>query len=411
MLKNVTYKHFFEGYLGIFLVFTLLLPKLIALAFIGFLPLIIVGFIKKKIKFKINYLALGFILLYLIYLIYASFTRHPAQAATYFENKLSFILLPILLSFRLKSAFSYQIPLTVFLMGLIGMLIQYYCFSFYCFSQGGGKLCFLTTGFSSNHHPTYTSVYLLFGIISLYFGLKQKFRFFNLKVIIPLFFLFALSYLLCLSLAGILFLFALLAILSIRLVYLKWGKITAFVFTVLAPFLMYFTIISIPQVEGEWTNAKWYFDEFVKNPNEFVKNRKYPMVGTEVRIVMWTVAYEVVKDYPMGVGTGNVDEVLTAYLNRVGQDKLAKHEYNPHNQYLQTWVETGLFGFLILLSICATGIYYAYKNKNWILLLLILNLAFNMIFESMLQRQDGIVFYTFVLNLLACYPLNKMSKS
>jgi hypothetical protein len=56
---------------------------------------------------------------------------------------------------------------------------------------------------------------------------------------------------LCLSLAGILFLFALIAVLTLILIYKKWGKLACIFAGVAAPFLLYLSIISIPQVEGE----------------------------------------------------------------------------------------------------------------------------------------------------------------
>lgn len=408
MFKKLSYKFYLESYIGLFVLFALVLPKLIALLFIGFLPLIIVGLRKKKLKFTLNFTSVLFISLYLIYILYIVFTRNPDLAKTYSENKLSFLLLPLFLAFRLKEGFSFKIPIHLFLLGVLIMLCQYYWASFSCYmGVNGGRNCFLTSSFSYSHHPTYTSVYLLMALVALFYAWKQKYTYFKLFWIIPTVMLILIAYVQCLSLAGILFLFVLCAILLIYGVYSKFGKIIALLSLIISPFLIYLTIISIPQIEGEWTNAKWYFDQYVKNPTEFAETRQPDMSGTEVRIVMWTVAVESIKQFPLGVGTGNVDEILTANLKKIGQHELAEHEYNPHNQYFQTWIETGFFGFLILFLILIFSIYYGFKYRNWALVILAFSLAFNMIFESMLQRQDGIVFYTFVLNLLVIYSKPK----
>jgi hypothetical protein len=56
-----------------------------------------------------------------------------------------------------------------------------------------------------------------------------------------------------------------------------------------------------------------------------------------------------------------------------------------------------------MLAPLAFGLYIARKHLNWLLLLLIANLMFNMLFESMLQRQSGIMFYTMGICLLAVF--------
>ncbi len=407
MIKNTSYNRFYEIYLGIFVFFALVFPKLIAFAFIGFLPLIIVGYLKKKISFKVNLLSILFIAFYLIYLIYAIFTRHPDLASRYFENKLSFILIPILLSFRIKNRISWKAPILVFLFSILILLSQSYFVAFSCYFGGEKQInCFFSSLFSFQHHPTYTAVYLLLASAFSLCLMKDKGKYLNKKWIIPAIIFLIFSYFLCLSLAGILFMFLLISVLFIRFIYLKFGKFITLLSIVVTPVIIFLVINFVPKIEGEYYNAKWHADKFMENPSEYLVKQKEPLEGTQVRLCMWIVATQVFSDFPMGVGTGNVDEVLGFYLKKSKQYELAKKEYNPHNQYLQTAVETGVFGLFILIALIFTAVYYSIKNKNWILLTLILNLAFNMIFESMLQRQDGIVFYTFFLNLLAIYPIS-----
>ena len=408
MENNRSFPNVYGMALGFFSILAIVLPKLIVLGFVAIAIVVGVGLYKRKLTFKLDVLSGLFITLYLLYLIYALFTRHPDLAGRYIENKLSFVILPILFSFRLKEKANFYWGIVGFLAAVSILLIQSYASSFLCFFDGGGKACFLASLFSYQHHPSYTSVFLIFAMGLLIYGYRKQLIGFKLFWIIPFLGLLFISSILCLSLAGILFLFALIAVLTLILIYKKWGKLACIFAGVAAPFLLYLSIISIPQVEGEWTNAKWYADEYVKDSDAFIKARKYPMSGTEVRIVMWTVATKVLKKYPFGVGTGNVDEVLTNNLNTIDQKELAKQEYNPHNQFLQTGIEIGWIGLLLLLAIVVVGIFYAFKYKNWLLLLIISNFVFNALFESMLQRQSGIVVYTFLICALLFVSNNSL---
>lgn len=403
MQNKIGYQRFYEGYLGLFALVMLVAPKLIALLFIGFVPLIIVGMTRKKLRFGLQLLPLLFMLFYFGYLVYALATRHPDLAGRYIENKLSFILLPLFLSFRTKEKFSFRLFTCGFLAGVAFLVIESFIGSFITYAAKHDYHSFLSGEFSKRHHPSYTAVYYITAIGLVWYGFRERWRGFSLWRVLLATGLLVVSYGLCLSLAGILYGFAAAGFVFLRFIYRRFGKWVALGAAAITPLLIYGMIVGIPQFQGEWANAKQYADEYVKDPEAFVRNKHYPMSGSEVRLVMWTTAAQIAADYPLGVGTGNVDEVLTAYLNRMGQTELAKMEYNPHNQYLQTAVELGWLGLLLLIAILVVGCIRAWKYRNGILLLVVTNLAFNMLFESMLQRQSGIVFYTFVICLFYLY--------
>jgi O-antigen ligase len=128
--------------------------------------------------------------------------------------------------------------------------------------------------------------------------------------------------------------------------------------------------------------------------------------GNEVRLVMWTVTLEEIAKHPLGVGTGNVDAHLSQRLKQYGQLDLAKQDehdaiqYNPHNQFLQTGLEIGLFGLFVLLFFIVQTWRLARTYKSYLLMAVVASLVVNSLFESMLQRQSGIVFYAFWICLL-----------
>jgi O-antigen ligase len=87
-------------------------------------------------------------------------------------------------------------------------------------------------------------------------------------------------------------------------------------------------------------------------------------------------------------------------LVELGLNQQAALNYNPHNQYLQIAAELGIIGLLLFLGILLYGVVWAISSKNWLLTLVMLSLMFNCFFESMLQRQSGIVFYCFWICIL-----------
>ena len=108
--------------------------------------------------------------------------------------------------------------------------------------------------------------------------------------------------------------------------------------------------------------------------------------------------------------TGEIIEGPLVTMEMAKQDDRGQILYNPHNQYLQTGLEIGVLGMVILLFIVGYGIVKGYKTRNWLLLLLATCLAYNCLFESMLQRQSGIVFFTFWLVILSIYSLKNEHK-
>jgi O-antigen ligase len=98
-----------------------------------------------------------------------------------------------------------------------------------------------------------------------------------------------------------------------------------------------------------------------------------------------------------------MDEFMNKELIILKQIELTKQNFNPHNQFLQTAVEIGFFGLLVFFAILFSSIYYGLKYKNYLLIIISSNLLFNSLFESMLQRQSGIIFYCFWLCLLSLY--------
>ena len=79
-----------------------------------------------------------------------------------------------------------------------------------------------------------------------------------------------------------------------------------------------------------------------------------------------------------------------------------KYELNAHNQFSDTIIAVGIIGLLLLLGFFIMPFYLWIKNKNFdiVFFSLLFIIAFNCLFESVFERQMGIMFFTFFYFLL-----------
>lgn len=396
----ITYERIYLWALTLVVFFQIVFPKSIPVFILTLFLVVIFGAVKGFLKWNTNSINVLFFVFYLSYLIGAAYTKDPGLAKTYVENKLSFVIFPLLFSFKPQFQFSLRLPS----MGLIaGVLLASFLGLFKmisCLSTGSVVHCL--PYFSSLHHPSYFSVYILISMALVLYGYNQKWKGFGLfNVVIYSVYGVVIS-LLSFSLAGILFLAIVIGFYIWLWMKKKYGwKTTISLTTVLILGLILFISFSGFREDFKYTSRS--IASYVDSPEEFLKNGNRYLIGNEVRLILWTATGMLIAEHPFGVGTGNVDIYLTEKLQSYGLYDLASYKYNPHNQFLQTFLEIGVVGFLILFLIVLLAVRQAIKNKNWLLLIVVASLAFNCLFESMLQRQSGIVFYSFWICLLYHY--------
>lgn len=397
-------------WLGLIALIICLWPKGIVLGIAGLAVLVIYGYVIKKISFQWSLPALTFIALYAVYFIGTFFTNHQSLANHYIESKLSFVVFPVLLSFRFTKKVDWRPVVIGLTAGIIGVSIIGFANAATTYGKTGQLLAsFTSSNFSNIHHPSYLCVFILTAAALLWHGYRQAWKGFSLKWMLPVYAYFFLIYGLCLSLAGILLLFILTGILIARWIYRRFGKKVFFGALIVLPALCIPLFLVIPQMKQQFSDASKYFLEFAKSPSGFVKAKQGYKEGNEVRLIMWTVATEEFMQHPFGVGTGNVDDHLSYRLTLYGQTEMAKKDgengiqYNPHNQFLQTALEIGVVGLLLLFTLFSSILRFAWKHRNYALLIMTACLVFNALFESMFQRQSGIVFFSFWICLLIVY--------
>ena len=116
--------------------------------------------------------------------------------------------------------------------------------------------------------------------------------------------------------------------------------------------------------------------------------------SVDLREVAWRASIELIVENPMGVGTGNTTpELVKKYLEK-GEVYAAKKNLNSHNQFLQTTCELGWLGLILLLASLVGMTIHSWRKKDWIFLGFVLLCAFNFLFESFLEVQFGLVFFS-----------------
>ncbi len=406
-MKIGGFTNLFEKTLGFFAIGFVLFPKFAPLFFILLITVVLSGIIKKEVSFQLNVISSLFLLFYFCYLIGIIFTRDINAGVFELEKKLSFVIFPLLLSLKFKKIWSINVAymgfiLATFLVTLYGIIMALSAW----LGAGGGNWVYFSSAISPIHHPSYLAAYLTISTAFAFIGWREKLPFFSLYWIIPFTIFVIVIHGFLQSLSGTLFL--LIAIFTSLLIWLrnKFRRPIFYTIIILMPIIGFIVINSIPSIQNDWKDATSNVIEYSKNPKSFVENREQTLSSSSVRIILWTAAFQIFYKHPFGVGTGNMDEFMEKELIILKQKELTKQNFNPHNQFLQTAVEIGFFGLLVFFAILFSSIYFGLKYKNYLLIIISSNLLFNSLFESMLQRQSGIVFYCFWICLFSTRMYN-----
>mgnify|MGYP000147367369 CR=1 FL=1 len=74
--------------------------------------------------------------------------------------------------------------------------------------------------------------------------------------------------------------------------------------------------------------------------------------------------------------------------------------YNIHNQFVQVLAELGIIGLILYITIHLSLFLSALKEKNFLLVALLVGFTIFQMTESIIERNKGIVFFVFFLILL-----------
>ena len=109
------------------------------------------------------------------------------------------------------------------------------------------------------------------------------------------------------------------------------------------------------------------------------------------RLLEWRGSWSVIRAHWFaGVGTGGGTKALDNFYAHHQANSVALG-LNAHNQYLQTWMESGLLGIIAFLLCLTVGLFTLRNDPSYVSFILIFSLM--CLTESVGERQKGIVFF------------------
>ncbi len=237
---------------------------------------------------------------------------------------------------------------------------------------------FITTEFSKSVNPSYISLYILL-VLSYYLKNKLESKTQLLVIIVLFVYLFLLA-----SRAA----YLILAIMSLLLIFNITDKSKKYTMAILF-FLGVLVFLNNPHV----------FD-FYANGEDFRKTLETDNTAVEQsRLLTWNASFKLIQEAPvLGYGLGDTNEVLIEKYKELNYVHNFQNRYNAHNQFLQTYLQSGIIGFGVLVSIFVLLAVRMKRSRNEFSVFLILFIS--LLFESMLVRFNGIVFFSIVIPLL-----------
>ena len=143
-------------------------------------------------------------------------------------------------------------------------------------------------------------------------------------------------------------------------------------------------------------------------------NFEYDISGTNFnsatyRLAEWHCAGQLIGDhFWLGSGVGDAMEELLDYYQKEAFHEGLKNRYNTHNQYIETWIATGFFGFAILIFMLVVFAIKMLQQKQFWLLACLAFFALCMLTESMFERASCVIlFVTFFPFFFDGRELNK----
>ena len=131
----------------------------------------------------------------------------------------------------------------------------------------------------------------------------------------------------------------------------------------------------------------------------FVQGDLSASLSTKGRITEATIIL-IRENSLFGVGLGDLNIQLNEVYNSLGYTDLSALSMNPHNQFLQTWANSGIIALVFLAGMLINALVFGIIRRNFLLIGFAVLTSINFFFESMLNRYWGILFFAVFYTLL-----------
>ena len=376
---------------------------------IGFFVLIISLFFNKQniqlIRIKNVLIAspsIWFLIYYILLLLGLIWTEDIPFGLSKLENKLTFLIFPLLFQICKFNATFKQI-VNVLLISILFSLISSNILAFlHIENQSSLNWNFFeklsnSKSFSWNMHRSYFATYCNILVVLMFQRLttieKDRYR------LIPIFGIAIGSLGVIQSLSKINILILFLSFTFFLIVFFVKGFNIREKLILLSFFLtgLFFTVNN--------KAIRHRFNEIKESTTSIKLENNTTLQSSAIRMIMWNTSWEVWKEsFLLGSGTGDYSAELTKRNFNKGNYGVAKEELNSHNQFLNTGVQLGAVGVFVLFMLFFSSIRYFLRSTwRWMILVVFL---INFLVESFLETQAGIVLFCILILLFFNPKLN-----
>src|SRR5260221_3392691 len=130
-----------------------------------------------------------------------------------------------------------------------------------------------------------------------------------------------------------------------------------------------------------------------------------------IRLALIEWSWMLIKERPLwGTGIGDVMSDLDSVYRKVDYKFGYLDQQDPHDQYLRIILGTGSIGLFLFISSLAVPFWLAIKSRDFMLIWFILIFGVSFLFESVLERHNGIVIYS-ILNSVLIFGMEGAEES
>ena len=133
--------------------------------------------------------------------------------------------------------------------------------------------------------------------------------------------------------------------------------------------------------------------------------------STSYRLKIYECGINLITEKPwFGYGIGDTKQALLQCYNE-NQEIFKGRYFNSHNQFISIWLASGVTGVLSLLSMLVYNLKILFHNKLIIESFIVVLFVITLFFENILERQSGVMLFSFFINFFSFIVANKKQVS
>lgn len=162
------------------------------------------------------------------------------------------------------------------------------------------------------------------------------------------------------------------------------------------PLVLVFTASQSRYTKNKILDSFHYIGLFTEVETEYF-SKQYHNIG--FRTKLWGASINKIKQAPVfGYGLGTERQVITEEITKNQKENMGS--FNAHNQYLSTYLSSGILGFLSLIAWMFYSLFIGLNKKSFEQIAVTVVVILSMFVESYFERQKGVFLIVFFLSML-----------